>query len=437
MELPPDPLDIPYQIPFEDQFNEMIDQADAAIREGHWPEAVKLLENMILQNAGSLPVYVALVQVYRQLGQEEHARAIAEELTRQLNADGRGNDAGILQRSENEHRVMQLREVMAKGHRGQTVRIRKEFATLYQLKAMRTGDYEDLLRSAVLYASAGATNESERSFRQAMDLFPKEDQPYQGLAMMAAGRGNLDDAIAWLERARAIRPDNPDTLSNLGALYIRKGDIEKATLLLREALALDPNHRYALQSMTAILLKEGNRREALSLCETALKANPKSSVAHNRIAEIYLRDRKWDKVASHLVSALESYPAIEGANFYLGVYEESRGDAAKAREHYERELSFNPYYVPALNNLAWLLAKANDPALRDPPRAVELARRACEISRYQQLTIVDTLIHALMANSENNEANGLLDQAIALSRSINKTNQVARYELMQKELAGE
>lgn len=434
MDLPPEPLDIPYSIPFEDRFNQMVEEADAAIREGNWKEAARVLENMILQNAGSLPVYVALVQVYRQLDQEEHAQIIAEEITRQLNAQGRGNDAAAFAREPEDGRVEQIRAIMSRTHRNQALRLRKEFATIYQIKAMRTGELNDLLRSAVLYAGAGATNESERTFTQAIELFPKADQPFQGLAMIAAGRGELQKAIEWLERARAVRPDNPDTYSNLAVLFIQQGDTDKAMPLLREALTLDPNHRYALQSLTALLIKQGNMREAYQACENALKANPKSSVAHNRIAEIYLRDKKWDKVASHLKTALESYPSIEGANFYLGMYEESLGHEELARDHYQRELKFNPYYVPALNNLGWLLAKAKKAELRDPKQAVDLARRACELTSYRRLILVDTLIHALIANDQQSEAIQYVVQAIDLAKATDKPAEVERLQQLQKEL---
>ena len=48
----------------------------------------------------------------------------------------------------------------------------------------------------------------------------------------------------------------------------------------------------------------------------------------------------------------------------------------------------------SLNNLAWNLATSRAPALRDGKRAVELAKRACELSSREDPTHLDTLAAA-------------------------------------------
>src|SRR5262249_19500862 len=59
------------------------------------------------------------------------------------------------------------------------------------------------------------------------------------------------------------------------------------------------------------------------------------------------------------------------------------GRVAEAPAHYEKGLAIQPRTAVAYNNLAWLLATAPDPALRDPARAVELARKSVELDPKQ------------------------------------------------------
>ena len=50
-----------------------------------------------------------------------------------------------------------------------------------------------------------------------------------------------------------------------------------------------------------------------------------------------------------------------------------------------------------MNNLAWLLATAEQAQFRNAAKAVELARRACELTKYRQPFLLDTLAAAYAA----------------------------------------
>jgi hypothetical protein len=62
--------------------------------------------------------------------------------------------------------------------------------------------------------------------------------------------------------------------------------------------------------------------------------------------------------------------------------------------HYQRVLELDTNSVPALNNLAWLLATASDPQLRNGKEAVRLAERACQLTQYKVAFLVGTLAAA-------------------------------------------
>ncbi len=81
----------------------------------------------------------------------------------------------------------------------------------------------------------------------------------------------------------------------------------------------------------------------------------------------------------------------------------NRDDLAKTQWAYENILKLDPDDGLALNNLAWILATAEDTRLLDYPRALALAKRAVGIERSP--TFLDTLAEAYYVN-------GLYDEAV-------------------------
>jgi tetratricopeptide (TPR) repeat protein len=69
------------------------------------------------------------------------------------------------------------------------------------------------------------------------------------------------------------------------------------------------------------------------------------------------------------------------------VYDNTRADYAEA-------LRLDPTGIPAIDQLAWLLATCPDPNFRDGKRAVELATRACELTEWKNAYTLGTLAAA-------------------------------------------
>src|SRR5262249_48959926 len=90
--------------------------------------------------------------------------------------------------------------------------------------------------------------------------------------------------------------------------------------------------------------------------------------------------KRWDEVIAACSRAIELMPDYAvcwnlrgNAYSQLGRYEEARYD-------YRKALELTPNNAGELNNLAWLLATHRQEEQRDPPRAVELARKAVELA---------------------------------------------------------
>lgn len=90
---------------------------------------------------------------------------------------------------------------------------------------------------------------------------------------------------------------------------------------------------------------------------------------------------------------------------YLGDFLQSRKLERKAVDAYEKALQLTPTSAEINNNLAWLLLTAQEKTLRNPERALALARTAVLLK--ERGFILDTLATAYWAN-------GLIEEAVAL-----------------------
>jgi len=115
----------------------------------------------------------------------------------------------------------------------------------------------------------------------------------------------------------------------------------------------------------------------------------------------------YDSSQAHYVKAvleekLQQEPENSRWLKLLGDLMLKNGNESAALQAYEKALRSLPVSSELANNMAWLLLTAQDRSLRDPVRALDLARSAARFS--EQGYILDTLATALWANGKVREA---------------------------------
>jgi tetratricopeptide (TPR) repeat protein len=172
-----------------------------------------------------------------------------------------------------------------------------------------------------------------------------------------------------------------------------------------EAIRLNPNLEEAYSNRAFEYLAAKKTDKALADLAEAIRVNPKFAWAYRWRALVLLEIKRTDEALADAETLVDLRPELGDAYHCRAMVHLTRREYAKARADFERmlQLSQEPQSA-ALNSAAWLYATCPDKAVRDGKKAVELATRACEATKWNDTRIVDTLAAAFAEAGNFSEA---------------------------------
>jgi tetratricopeptide (TPR) repeat protein len=230
-------------------------------------------------------------------------------------------------------------------------------------------------------------------------------------------KGRQDEAISHYRRALQIKHDHTKAHNNLAVALAATSRLDEAVSHWRHALQVDPNYGEAHNNLGLALKAKGLTDEAISHWRRALQIEPDFAKAHNNLAISLAAMGRQDEAIRHFRRALQVDPDYAEAHYKLAGIFEAMGRLDEAIKHYRLAVELQPEYPAAINNLAWNLATACDPALRDPDEALSLARRACELTGHGKPEFLDTLAAAFAATGRFDEAEKTAEKAEKLAEA--------------------
>jgi tetratricopeptide (TPR) repeat protein len=197
--------------------------------------------------------------------------------------------------------------------------------------------------------------------------------------------GNIDGAIAHLEKSLRLKFDVPEPHNNLTYALFRKGDADAAIAEAHVALNFDPNNAGTHAVLGMALMTKGLLDEAIAQLSKAVEILPNHSHAH----------------------------------YNLAVALAEKGETVDAIAHYEKAIEAQPDLFEALTNLAWIFASSSDANIRNGPKAVELAEEAYRVTGNTSPVVLRTLAAAYATNKR-------FDKALETSRRALQSAQEQR-----------
>lgn len=241
---------------------------------------------------------------------------------------------------------------------------------------------------ALLLACMVATNaqvrhwrDSEQLYRHTLAVMPGNYMAHNGLGLHLVTQHRLDEAIAEYRAALGINPLYDDAYSNLGRALAEQGRYPEAAESLEAALRIRPNDIKTLNNFGNVLILQGKFAEAAQQFGEVLRLQPNHFNAHNNLA----------------------------------VCSKKLGRTDQAIAEYREALRLQPAFLEAMNNLASILAADPDSHFRNGAEAVDIATRACELTHYQNPTLLATLAAAYAEAGRFQEAISFAQQAEAMA----------------------
>jgi tetratricopeptide (TPR) repeat protein len=259
----------------------------------------------------------------------------------------------------------------------------------------------------------GATDEALEMYQKGLDVrvpLAKADSnnaqaqrdlsvSYNKLGDVQLQLGATDKALEMYQKGLEVivalaqaDPNNAQAQSDLAYSYRKLGEAYQKAREVAQARthferALDVDTKRTLQ-----LPRDARARRDLAVdCE--------------RLASLSFTTRDWARAAEFAKRAIANAHAahrIEGDDVrddweysidfqLLGNAQAKAGRLKEASQSLEAAIEADPKWAVSHNGLAWLLATAWDASIRDGPRAVALATKACELTEWKDAAYLDTL----------------------------------------------
>ncbi|HNU53282.1 MAG TPA: tetratricopeptide repeat protein [Verrucomicrobiota bacterium] len=257
---------------------------------------------------------------------------------------------------------------------------RQAVARLEQRLAERPGDPVALTRIARVYEQTGAPQKAVKAYEAGVKANPKVALLQVQLAELEVSRQqNPARALELAHAARSLEPEDARIGHRVGRVASLAGDAKWGLSLLQTSAQRLPGDATVLYDLAVAFYGVGRWPDAANTLRRALEADPKfpQADAARRLQEmIALGSNPAQAVQSlaRVQEILKADPQYTPAEMVLAIASEQQGNAAAARQSYERVLARNPQLAFAARNLAILIEKQG----ADDKRAADLATTARE-----------------------------------------------------------
>ena len=314
---------------------------------------------------------------------------------------------------------------------------------------------------------------AKQSFERALEANPESSHALYGLAQLALIAGNPEQAVGFLERAKAISPRHGEIYGLLAQAYQRlgnddaarresqlakvwpdatraadpvvqameslavsaqaaalrgvnfakRGEFVEAEKAFRAALETNAGSARYYANLGGALAGQGRADEALAAYLEGLKIDSSDVDLLNNIGFTYLQLQRFDEAEQHLRKALEIDPGFAPALGNLGLIAEQRQESEQAIDYFEQALELNPGLLFARNALATQLVRSGDAAA-----AIEQWRKVLEINP-NELAAIYNVAMTQSGRGEHAEAIEYLRKGLSIAPDSSRFVAALAWEL--------
>ncbi len=305
--------------------------------------------------------------------------------------------------------------------------------SLQQVLSKTPEHLPSLLLAGAVQAALGSNQQAEHHLKHYLEKDPTNIHARKLLASVLLKNRQGQRAIDVLGPALKNGRQDPQMLALAGESYMQVKDFAKATEYFEKAASIAPKSATLHTALSMSRMAQGETQRAVSELETAAKLDPKSGQASILLVMTHLRLKEFDKALAAVRNIEKEHsdnPLVENlkGGIYLGKKDESR-----ARASFQKALTLQPTYFPAVMNLAQL-----DLQDKKPEAAKKRFEAVLETDK-KNIDAMTALSSLALSQGQKKEATSWLERAVAenpdaLQPSIQLASHYLRYGEKQKSL---
>ncbi len=264
--------------------------------------------------------------------------------------------------------------------------------------------------------------EAKTQTEQALNDDPADADGHVQLASILARQNQLTAAVQEAKHAGELAPDMAAAHIKLCVWLSRLERWPEAVIAGREGLRIEPMNAELHLNTGVALAALGKHADALVELRSACEFKPDWPEARDRLGLSLASFNQWPEAAREFDAACGLKPDEPSFHYHLALSLQAVGQDQKAILAYRQALRLNPDLLPALNNLASILATHANPQLRDGSEAVRLAERASQLNGGQTASYQATLAAAYAEAGQFAKAIEVANQALTGALEANQLN---------------
>jgi tetratricopeptide (TPR) repeat protein len=165
---------------------------------------------------------------------------------------------------------------------------------------------------------------------------------FSELALGYQKYNRLPRALAALQLAEQISPDQPDLYRQMGEVQAELGQTHTAITTLQQAIAREPEQIGPYLSLGKVYQRDGHWDKAEGVYKQALKVLPRSSESHLALGDLFMLRGQLAKARRHLQRAVSLNRRSGMAWARLGQFYDLTGNRSAAAPAYRQALKWLP-----------------------------------------------------------------------------------------------
>jgi tetratricopeptide (TPR) repeat protein len=278
----------------------------------------------------------------------------------------------------------------------------------------------------------GRTDEALEHFNAAAELTPHDPDVQYDIGTYFLLQDQTEKAAGHFIAAIKDKPVFPEAHNSLGLALQKQSKFDEAIAQFSEAVRLKPDFAEAQLNLATTLAKQGKTAEAISHFSENARLRPDDPDAHFNLGLALLDNHQPAEAAVQFFDELRLTPNETKAHYRLAQALSRQHKSSEAIVHYRESIRLTPDFPDALNELAWIRATDPDPGNRSGTEAVQLAKRACELTQNQQPAFLTTLAAACAETGQFEEAIVDIQKSNERATATNQKEITAKNEILLK-----